>query len=167
MLRSFDELALGGRHMKARSIGTLTFLALAAAGGGCAGNNSMLSTASVTPDKVAVAAPKNDPACVSLASQIDTLRKEGTVDRIEKAAVGKTANVQMKRASLAKQAELNKANADFQTKCGPQIPKPQTAQAAPIAAAPIATAATTAATTQAKSAVTAAAATAVQATPKN
>ena len=158
--------------MKARNIGTLTLLALTAAAGGCAQNGSMLSTASVTPDKekIAMTAPKIDPACVALSNQINTLRSEGTVDRLEKAAAGKTANVQVKRASLAKQIELNKANADFQTKCGPAIPKAQTAQAAPQAAAVAApivaiatTAATAAATQQAKAAVSTAAATAVQA----
>jgi hypothetical protein len=152
--------------MQARTIGSFVILSLAAFAGGCANDGSGLATASVAPDKVA-SAPKVDPVCVSLASQIDTLRKEGTVDRLEKAAAGKTANVQIKRTSLAKQAELNKANADFQTRCGPQMPKAQTAQAAPAAAAaipaPAAAApatATAAATAQAKSAATSAAATA-------
>lgn len=154
---------------------TSALFAAAALAAGCANDGSTaLSTASVAPDKVA-AAPRVDPACVTLASQIDTLRKEGAVERLEKAAAGKTASVQVKRTSLAKQAELNKANADFQTKCGPQMPKAQTAQAAPAAAlaaapgaaaqvAPVAatatqaatTAATAAATSQAKSAATAA-----------
>lgn len=136
---------------------TSALFALAAFGGGCANDGSNgLSTASVAPEKVAVAAPKVDPACVSLASQIDTLRKEGAVERLEKAAAGKTSSVQVKRASLAKQAELNKANADFQAKCGPQMPKAQTAQAAPAAAqvAPVAATATTAATNAATAAAT-------------
>lgn len=141
---------------------TSALFAIAALAAGCAADGSgALSTASVAPEKVA-AAPKVDPACVSLATQIDSLRTEGTVERLEKAAAGKTSSVQVKRASLAKQAELNKANADFQAKCGPQMPKAQTAQAAPAAAqvAPVAAAATSAATTaatqQAKSAATAA-----------
>lgn len=144
--------------MSVRKIGPIAILALAALSGGCANDGSGLATASVAPDKVALA-PKVDPVCASLASQIDTLRKEGTVDRLEKAAAGKTANVQVKRTSLAKQAELNKANADFQTKCGPQLPKAQTAQAAPAAAiagaqsAPVAAAT---ATQQVKAAATAA-----------
>ena len=136
MLRSFENAALGsgGRHMTPRTITTSALFALAAFSAGCANDGSnALSTASVAPDKVAQA-PKVDPACVSLASQIDTLRKEGAVERLEKAAEGKTSSVQVKRASLAKQAELNKANADFQAKCGPQMPKAQTAQAAPQAA---------------------------------
>ena len=134
----------GGRHMEARTIRTVSLLAFAAAlVGGCASNSSSpLSTASVMPDKMAPSqmAAKVDPACVSLSNQIDTLRGEGTVERLEKAAAGKTASVQVKRASLAKQAELNKANADFQAKCGPQIPKAQTAQLGPAAAEPIAAA---------------------------
>ncbi len=145
--------------MKSHSIGILTLLAVAAAAGGCSNNaGPTLATASVAPEKVA--AQKVDPACVSLASQIDTLRNEGAVERLEKASTGKTARVQVKRASLVKQAELNKANADFQMKCGPQIPKAQTAQATPAPAAqvaPIAATATDAATQQAKSSATKAA----------
>ncbi|MFN0218119.1 MAG: hypothetical protein ACKVP4_04795 [Hyphomicrobium sp.] len=109
----------------------LALAALAAAVSGCSNSGAPLATASVAPDKPVVAQPRVDPACVALASQIDTLRAEGTVERLEKAAAGKTANVQVKRASLAKQAELNKANADFQTRCGPAIPRAQTATMAP------------------------------------
>lgn len=130
--------------MKSRTIGMAALALTGVLAGGCAQNGSPLQTASVAPDKMAATAqPKVDPACASLASQIDTLRKEGAVERLEKAATGKTASVQVKRASLVKQAELNKANADFQTRCGPQLLRPQSAQAAPAAAqvAPIATAA--------------------------
>lgn len=112
-------------------------LAVALATVGCAQGANSLSTASVATgnDKVATAAGKVDPACVTLASQIETLRNEGTIDKLEKASSGKSANVQIKRAALAKQAELNKANADFQTRCGPSIPKAQTAAATPVPAA--------------------------------
>lgn len=173
--------------MKARNIGTIALLVLAAVAAGCASDSGgLVSTSSVAPDKVAAAAPKIDPACVTLSSQIDSLRKEGAVERLEKAASGKTASVQVKRTSLAKQAELNKANADFQAKCGPSMPKAQTAQAAPQAAIAVPAAATQAAasvaptaatavagaaTQQAKAAVTSAATsaaqTAVQVAPKN
>ena len=119
--------------MKSRTISSFAIIALATFAGGCANDGSGLATASVAPDKVAQA-PKVDPVCVSLASQIDTLRKEGAVERLEKAAAGKTTSVQVKRTSLAKQAELNKANADFQAKCGPQIPRAQTAQVTPAVA---------------------------------
>lgn len=105
------------------------------AAGGCAvdgAGNPLTTSAVLAPEKTAAA--KIDPACATLTSQIETLRKEGAVERLEKAAEGKGQSVQVKRASLAKQAELNKANADFQAKCGPQIPKAQSAQAAPAAA---------------------------------
>jgi hypothetical protein len=159
--------------MKARTIGILTAIfGAAAVAGGCANDGSnALSTASVAPDKAATTqmAAKIDPVCVSLSSQIDTLRKEGGVERLEKAATGKSANVQVKRASLAKQAELNKANADFQMKCGPQIPHAQSAQAAPAAAqvAPVATAAVGQPKATAQQAVTSAAQQAVTTAPKN
>ena len=128
-------------------------LCAAIAAGGCAvdGAGYPLTTSAVSaPEKMAAA--KIDPACATLTSQIDTLRKEGAVERLEKAAEGKGQSVQVKRASLAKQAELNKANADFQAKCGPQISKGQSAQVAPAASS-----ANTAAATQAQK--TAAAAT--------
>jgi outer membrane murein-binding lipoprotein Lpp len=130
--------------MTVRTIATLSTIALAGfLAAGCANDGSGLSTASVAPDKTAVVVPKVDPACVTLSSQIDSLRKEGSVERLEKAAAGKTSNVQVKRASLMKQAELNKAYGDYQLKCGPKLqsasmtPAPIPAAAAP-AAAPIA-----------------------------
>jgi hypothetical protein len=144
--------------MIARRFGTISILAFAAVAGGCADGNNLLTTASVAPEKVA-GAPKIDPACIALSNQIDTLRKDGAVERLEKASAGKSASVQVKRASLAKQAELNKANADFQTKCGPQIPQAQTAQVAPQA--------TPAAAQQVKAAAANTAQTAVQTAPKN
>lgn len=123
---------LGGRTMTLRFTTSFAAAVLAGAlGAGCA-NDGNLSTAGISPEKAAAQqASKVDPACVSLTSQIETLRKEGAVERLEKAAEGKSSSVQVKRASLAKQAELNKANADFQMKCGPKIPAPQTAQTAP------------------------------------
>ncbi|MEQ1651044.1 MAG: hypothetical protein ABL897_01000 [Hyphomicrobium sp.] len=149
--------------MTPRTLGTMALFAMAAMAAGCANDGSALSTASVAPDKVAQA-PKVDPACATLASQIDGLRKEGAVERLEQAATGKGKSVQVQRTSLAKQAELNKANADFQAKCGPKLP--QTAQAAPAAAqvAPVAAAAASA--TQVKAA-TAVAPAAAQVAPKN
>jgi hypothetical protein len=172
--------------MKAHSIGITAILAFGMLAGGCASDGSgLMSTSSVGADKVA-AAPKADPVCVALTGQIDALRKDGAVDGLEKASIGKSASVKVTRASLAKQAELNKANADFQAKCGPAMPKAQTAQAAPAAAtaaaqvAPVAAAATTttaagaavgmakdAATQQVKASATNAAQTAVQAAAKN
>lgn len=89
------------------------------------------TTTSALPEK-----PKVDPACVTLASQIDTLRKEGAADRVAEAAKGKGATVTVKRDSLAKVAELNKANAEFQMKCGTVAPAAATLTPATPAAAP-------------------------------
>ena len=157
-------------------------LLVAGALAGCAndgvlGTSSNLTTAAVTP----AAAPKVDPACVTLAAQIDTLRKEGTIDRLQQAADGKSASVQVKRTALAKQAELNKANAAFQAKCGTIAPSSSTAAAAaapapvakeaaaaaakPAAAAPAAKTAKTAAKTSSTETPVAAAAPAPAAAP--
>lgn len=98
---------------------------------GCAdGSNFGLSTQSISSDTTAA---KTDPVCVSLASQINTLKGDGTIDRLEKAADGKTVKVSVKRTALQKQAELNKAYADFQTRCGPKVPAATAAQAQPAA----------------------------------
>lgn len=116
------------RALTAICIGTL---ALAA----CAGDQGSLfggETASVTPPP----APKVDPACVALTSKIEGLRKEGVTERVEKAAAGKGATVSVKRDSLAKMTELDKANAEFQAKCSTITPKQQTASVpASVAAA--------------------------------
>ncbi len=90
------------------------------------------TTTSALPEKSASA----DPACGPLANQIDTLRKDGVADRVAAASQGKTPTVNMKRESLAKVAELNKANADFQSKCSTiarPASAPAVAQAAPAA----------------------------------
>jgi hypothetical protein len=126
-------------------------VAVALALGACAGDSmpNLFQTASVAaPEQTAVATPPRasrvDPACVTLASQIEGLRKEGSIERLEKVAAGKGDNVQVKRAAIAKQAELNKANADFQTKCGPRLPQQAAAPAAVESAAPAVVAAATA-----------------------
>lgn len=137
--------------MLAKSLRALPAAAAAVLLGACAsdvGNGGLFSTASVapaTPEVASMSKPKVDPQCVTLASQIETLRKEGTIDRLEKAAAGKSDKVQVKRTAIAKQAELNKANVEFQVKCAPRIPTtneaaapaaaPQTVAAAPAAAA--------------------------------
>lgn len=110
--------------MTPRKFAIIAVSAAAAAVGGCASDNQ-LSTASLNQSAQA----QIDPTCVALANEISSLRSEGTVDRLEQAASGKSKNVQVKRAALAKQAELNKANAEFQAKCGPKIPQATTAQA--------------------------------------
>jgi len=92
------------------------------------GASSSTTTASI-PEK-----PRTDPACFSLATQIDTLKKEGIADKVEKAAAKK---YKMTAADMGKAAQLNRANADFQAKCSTLT---TTASASP--------AATDAATTQ-------------------
>lgn len=152
--------------MTARTAGPALFIALTCGVfAGCA-NDGALSTAAISSNKVATTAPKVDPVCVSLTAQIDSLRQEGSVDRLEKAASGKGAKVSVKRESLAKQAELNKANADFQAKCAPVIPRGQTAQlpagtAGAAQVAPIANTAVSTATSAAKTSANQAAATAL------
>lgn len=103
--------------------------------GGCADSNLPgLTTSAVTPAATQTAAPKVDPACVALTAKIDALRKDGVTERIEKvAAGGKSKTVQVKRDSLAKITELDKANAEFQQKCSTITPRP--AQSAAIAPA--------------------------------
>ena len=68
----------------------------------------------------AAAESKVDPACVTLASRIEALRKEGIADKIEKAAAKK---YKMTQADLAKADQLTKANADFQFRCSTIMPK--------------------------------------------
>lgn len=115
---------------------------------GCA-NDGTLTTAAITPKPAESKVAAVDPACATLASQIDTLRKDGSVERLEKAAAGKGKSVEVKRDALAKQAELNKANAEFQAKCGPKLPAATTAQAAPAPAGTATAAASKAATSAA------------------
>jgi hypothetical protein len=92
---------------------------------GCANGGFDLSTASISPQQTAA---KSDPVCASLANQINTLKADGTIDKLEKAAEGKTSKVSIKRTALQKQAELNKAYSQFQTRCGAGAPT-QTAAA--------------------------------------
>ena len=117
--------------MTPRKFAIISAFAATAALAGCAADNA-LQTASVADQKQAQA--KVDPACIALAQQINTLRAEGSVERLEKAAEGKGKSVNVKRTSLATQVELNQANAQFQAKCGPNIPSATTVQVTPAAA---------------------------------
>ena len=125
---------------------TLTLAAMFATGllAGCAGDMTGITTSAVDAKTGTVAAEPGvqpaaavagvavDPACVTLTSQIDGLRKDGVVERVQKAAAtGKTASVTVKRASLTKMAELEMANAEFQAKCATLSPKPAAQAAAP------------------------------------
>src|SRR5262245_17518266 len=105
---------------------------------GCAmeGSEGLFTTGSLTGGATQVA-DKGDPACVTLASRIETLRKDGIQDKIEKAA---TKRYKMTQSDLGKADQLNKANAEFQAKCSNVTPRPVTAEA-PAATEPAAKAA--------------------------
>jgi hypothetical protein len=109
--------------------------------GGLFGNSLTTQSITATPTsgQVVAAAPKTDPACYALTQRIDMLRKDGLTERLEKASVGKSSTVAVKRESLAQAAELDKANAEFQAKCSTLGVRPSpvatTAQAAPMPAA--------------------------------
>ena len=94
---------------------------------GCAGDGSEggFFTTGALGDNSATAEAKVDPACVSLTSRIEGLRKEGIADKIEKASAKK---YKMTQADLAKADQLTKANAEFQARCSLVSPKPTTAQ---------------------------------------
>jgi phage-related tail fiber protein len=101
---------------------------------GCSSNSGLfgnsLTTQSIGMASTAPAAAptpvasKVDPACYSLAQRIEMMRKDGVTERMEKASVGKSTTVAVKRASLAQAAELDKANADFQARCSTLGPRP-------------------------------------------
>ena len=151
-----------------RTIFRLAPLAAALMLGACAGDTpNFFQTASVAPAAVvADATPsrtsKVSAECSTLANQIDALRKDGTIERLEKVASGKGDNVQVKRAALAKQAELNKANGDYLSKCAPRLPAAQQAAASPMAPVAAPAAAAAAAPVVKASAAAKAAATAAQ-----
>lgn len=126
-----------------KSPATLLFVGLAAVSlAGCSSDGGLLGGAFTTQSigtvptnaQTAAAAPKVDPACYALSQRIDMLRKDGLTDRLEKASVGKSSTVSVKRTSLAQAAELDKANAEFQAKCSTFGPRPVQAAAAPAAA---------------------------------
>ncbi len=136
--------------------------------GGCANNNSLgLTTSSLSPAKTA-AKPTVDPECVSLAARINEARVEGTPGRVADIATAenKSRIVNIKRTSLAKVAELDAMNKEFQARCSTvptetaatvsaQPAKSPAAQAAGGVAATAATRDTKAFTKSAKKAVTA------------
>ena len=108
-------------------LASAVLLAGCADSSGMFGGSNNLTTASV------VETPKTDPACVTLATQIDGLKKEGVADKVQQASIKK---YKMTTADLAKADQLNKANADFQMKCSVIKPSPVT-QAAMVPAAPV------------------------------
>jgi hypothetical protein len=96
---------------------------------GCAADGSDIFTTGA----LGTQAAGPDPQCVTLASRIETLRKEGIGDKIEKAAAKKYKTT---HADLTKADQLTKANADFQLRCSTIMPSPITAEPAPPAPAP-------------------------------
>ena len=103
---------------------------------GCAndGTANLFTTGALgTTETAAAQEPKVDPACVSLVSRIEVLRKEGVADKIEKAA---TRKYKMTKADLTKADQLTKANAEFQQRCSTITPKPMSAQVSSTPAAP-------------------------------
>jgi hypothetical protein len=107
--------------MKARSGPTAAiFAALIASGCANDGSLSGLNTSSIDSGSTTTAS-KQDPACLTLAAQIEALNRDGTADKVSKAAAKK---YKLKTEDLAKADELNKANTEFQAKCSPYPPKP-------------------------------------------
>ncbi len=112
-----------------RASSALTLAAVLLAG--CANDGTSLFTTgalgtSNEPAQTAAATPKVDPQCVALISRIETLRKEGITEKIEKAAAKK---YKMTAADAAKADQLNKANVEFQARCSTITPSATTAQA--------------------------------------
>ena len=96
---------------------------------GCAeGGDNIFTTGSLSGQPTAET--KADPACVTLAARIDTLRKEGIPDKIEKAAARR---YKMTQADLGKADQLTKTNAEFRGRCSTVPPKTTTTAEAPPA----------------------------------
>ena len=108
--------------------------------GGCAQDGTLstngLNTSSIEQKKAAEQAEKNNAECMAIATQIETLHRDGAAAKVTKAASKK---YKMKASDLAKADELNKANTEFQGKCS-NYPPPT------IATAPEATPGSAAAT---------------------
>jgi hypothetical protein len=125
----------GVLHMSFLNRAAATTLVLASVAlVGCAGENGMenlFTTGSLGTQSAAAPEPKVDPACVSLASRIDALRKEGISEKIEKAAAKK---YKMTQTDLNKADQLTKANADFQFRCSTIMPKSASAVPDPMPA---------------------------------
>ena len=108
---------------------------------GCAEDSSAFSGSNSLTTSSVTDSAKADPACVSLASQIESLKKEGVADKVAQAAIKK---YKMTTADLTKADQLNRSNTEFQAKCSTVKPAqsasaaPATAAAAPAAAAKIA-----------------------------
>ena len=99
-----------------------TALLLAGVLAGCAadGTDNLFTTGALGSSQVAAASEqKIDPACVTLASRIEALRREGVLEKIEKAAAKK---YKMTQADLVKVDQLTKSNAEYQLRCSTIVP---------------------------------------------
>ena len=109
---------------------TMAFVAAGLVLAGCSGEGTDgIFTGSLANNTQTASAPEPriDPVCVSLVSRIDTLRREGVGDKIEKAAAKR---YKMTAADLNKADQLTKANAEFQMRCSTVTPSATTAQGA-------------------------------------
>jgi hypothetical protein len=97
---------------------------------GCAGDGDNIFTTGALGTS---AEAKLDPMCVTLASRIEALRKEGIAEKIEKAAAKK---YKMTQSDLNKADQLTKANADFQLRCSTIMPKSAASDPAPEPVSP-------------------------------
>ncbi len=125
--------------MKAHSAFPIAIIALSMMVAGCAQDGTLfsgnLNTSSI--DQTAAAqTPKSNPLCLTLASQIEALNKDGVGEKVSKAAVKK---YKMKTGDLAKADELNKANSEFQAKCSEYPPNPTVATLPAPEPTPVAT----------------------------
>lgn len=93
--------------------GPLAVLALA----GCAADGSNIFTTGALGSSAAES--RVDPECVTLASRIETLRREGIPEKLEKAAAKK---YKMTHADIVKADQLTKTNAEFQLHCSTAMP---------------------------------------------
>lgn len=122
--------------MKAHSA-TLAALLVSVLIAGCAQDGTLapsgINTASVEQHAPAAQTAKANPACVTLVSQIEALNKDGTADKVAKAAAKK---YKLKTTDVAKADELNKANAEFQAKCSDYPPNATVASPAPAPTGP-------------------------------
>lgn len=137
-----------------KSSSMVAMLMSAAVLGGCSGGASDIfggSSAGLATTASIPEVSKVDPACTTLVSQIDGLKKEGVADKVAQAAAKK---YKMNAADLGKADQLNKANGEFQAKCsvGPK-PSQTAAMTAPVAPPALSQAVTAQASTAVKAAV--------------
>lgn len=124
-------------------------LAACSSGGDLFGSStsSDVTTSSLSQAQVAQG-QRIDPACGSLAAEIDGLRRDGIAEKVDRAAAKK---YRMTQTDLSKASQLNKLNADYQEKCS-TLPRTAAVATTPVAAAPAA--ATKSAAPAAKAAAT-------------